>query len=207
MAARAQAKIFCADRHRAGTVKGSERPVNICRVGVCVWFTGLSGSGKSTTAQELVRQLILRERTVTFLDGDVVRRHLSRELGFSRRDRDEHIKRVGFIAAEIVHHCGIVVCATISPYCATRDEVRNMVGNSFVEVYMNTPLEVCEERDLKGLYARARRAEIEQFTGISDPYEAPLAAEIVLDGVNRSPDENVAIIMTFLSKRGFLRSE
>ena len=142
--------------------------------GVCIWFTGLSGAGKSTTADVLTVLLQECGRQVTVLDGDVVRLNLSRGLGFSREDRDLNIRRIGFVASEIVRHGGAVVCAALSPYRSTRNEVRSMVGvDRFVEVFVDTPLEECERRDTKGLYARARRGEIKNFTGIDDPYEPP----------------------------------
>ena len=144
--------------------------------GVCVWFTGLSGSGKSTTASALIRLLDERGREITVLDGDVVRTHLSKGLGFSREDRDTNVRRIGFVASEVVRHGGIAITAAVSPYRATRDEVRAMVGaDRFVEVFVDTPLEVCEARDVKGWYAKARAGEVAAFTGVDDPYEPPLA--------------------------------
>ncbi len=178
------------------------------RQGACIWFTGLSGAGKSTTAEVLTVLLLERGRQVTVLDGDVVRTHLSRGLGFSKEDRETNIRRIGFVAAEIVRHGGVVICAAISPYRATRDEVRGMVGaDRFVEVFVDTPLEVCEARDSKGLYAKARRGEITDFTGIDDPYEPPVTPEITLDTVTRPPEENAARIVEFLARQGFVRSD
>jgi len=175
--------------------------------GVCIWFTGLSGSGKSTTAEVLTQLLLEYGRQVTVLDGDVVRTHLSKGLGFSKEDRDLNIRRIGFVAAEIVRHGGTVVCAAVSPYRATRDDVRNMVGkDNFVEVFMDTPIDVCESRDIKGMYAKARRGEIQGFTGIDDPYEPPLHPELSLDTVACTPEENAHRIVDFLKRRGFLRS-
>ncbi len=175
---------------------------------MCVWFTGLSGSGKSTTADVLTVLLLEAGRQVTVLDGDVVRTHLSKGLGFSREDRDTNIRRIGYVAAEIVRHGGVVLCAAVSPYRATRSDARNMVGSGhFVEVYVDTPLEVCESRDTKGMYARARRGEIKDFTGIDDPYEAPEEAEITLDTLKHSPQENARLILDFLTQRGFIRPE
>src|SRR5207244_5899438 len=140
------------------------------RQGICVWFTGLSGAGKSTTAEVLTTLLLEHGRQVTLLDGDVVRTHLSKGLGFSKEDRDANILRIGFVAAEIVRHGGAVVCAAVSPYRATRDRVREMVGaDRFVEVFVDTPLDVCEARDKKGMYAQPRRGAIRTFTGIDDP--------------------------------------
>jgi sulfate adenylyltransferase len=176
--------------------------------GFCVWFTGLSGSGKTTTAEALLAELTSRGRTVTLLDGDVVRRHLSKGLGYSRQDRDTNILRIGFVAAEIVRHGGAVIAAAISPYRSTRDEVRRLVGEDhFIEVFVDTPMDVCEHRDVKGMYARARRGEISAFTGVDDPYEPPLDPEIRLDTVQASIGENVARIVTCLEERGWLQGE
>jgi len=173
--------------------------------GFCIWFTGLSGSGKSTTADVLTTLLLERGKHVTVLDGDVVRSHLSKGLGFSREDRDTNILRIGFVAGEIARHGGCVITAAISPYRSTRDEVRNMVGSeNFIEVYVDTPIEVCEERDVKGLYAKARLGKITGFTGVDDPYEEPVNPEITLDTVNQTPGENAWKIIEFLESRGFL---
>ena len=178
------------------------------RQGFCVWFTGLSGAGKSTTAEVLTVMLMEHGRQVTVLDGDVVRTHLSKGLGFSKDDRDTNIRRIGFVASEIVRPGGVAVCAAVSPYIGTRGDVRNMVGaDRFIEVFVNTPLSVCEERDSKGMYAMARRGEIQGFTGIDDPYEAPEDPEIELDTVNRSAEENARLIMGFLQAQGFVRPE
>jgi sulfate adenylyltransferase len=174
--------------------------------GVCVWFTGLSGAGKSTTAEILTELLLEHGRQVTLLDGDVVRTHLSRGLGFSKEDRDTNIRRIGFVASEIVRHGGVAVCAAVSPYRSTRNDVRNMVGSDrFIEVYVNTPLEVCEQRDSKGIYAQARRGEIKNFTGIDDPYEAPTSAELTLDTASHSAVANARTILNVLSERGFVQ--
>jgi sulfate adenylyltransferase len=174
--------------------------------GACIWFTGLSGSGKSTTAEVLTVLLLEHGRQVTVLDGDVVRTHLSKGLGFSKEDRDTNIRRIGFVAAEIVRHGGVAVCAAVSPYRATRNDVRNMVGaDHFVEVFVDTPLEVCEDRDVKGMYAKARRGEIKGFTGIDDPYEPPQHAEITLDTVGYTPEENARQILNYLIENGYVR--
>jgi len=176
--------------------------------GFCVWFTGLSGSGKSTTAEVLLVKLTGRGRTVTYLDGDIVRMHLSKGLGFSREDRDTNILRIGFVASEILRHGGAVITAAISPYRSTREEVRKMVGNDrFIEVFMDTPIEVCEQRDVKGMYARARRGEITAFTGIDDPYEPPLTPEIRLETIHASVEENASRIMAYLEEHGFLHGK
>ncbi len=172
--------------------------------GFCVWFTGLSGSGKSTTAEILASLLMEHGRDVTVLDGDVVRTHLSKGLGFSKVDRDTNILRIGFVAAEIVRHGGGVICAAVSPYRATRDQVRAMVGpDRFIEVFVDTPLEVCEGRDVKGMYAKARRGEIVGFTGIDDPYEAPEHADVVLDTVAATAEENARRLVERLREAGY----
>lgn len=173
--------------------------------GMCLWFTGLSGSGKSTTAEILTSLLLERGRQVTLLDGDVVRTHLSKGLGFSREDRDTNILRIGFVAGEIARQGGIVIAAAISPYRTTRNEVRKMVGEErFIEIFVDTPIEVCEERDVKGLYARARRGQIKGFTGVDDPYEVPVDAEITLHTVDISSEENARKIIEIMEARGFL---
>jgi adenylyl-sulfate kinase len=146
--------------------------------GFCVWFTGLSCSGKSTTAELLADLLLERGRRVTLLDGDVVRTHLSKGLGFSREDRDTNIRRIGFVASEIVRHNGVAVCAAISPYRITRAECRAMVGpENFIEVFVDTPIDACEARDTKGMYALARAGKMTGFTGVDDPYEPPESPE------------------------------
>jgi sulfate adenylyltransferase len=173
--------------------------------GVCLWFTGLSGSGKSTTAEVLTSLLLERGRQVTLLDGDVVRTHLSKGLGFSREDRDVNILRIGYVAGEIARHGGTVITAAISPYRSTRNEARKFVGEErFLEVFVDTPIEVCEQRDVKGLYARARRGQITGFTGVDDPYEVPVNPEITLETVTTTPEENAYKIIAYLEERGFL---
>jgi sulfate adenylyltransferase len=175
------------------------------RQGVCVWFTGLSGSGKSTTADVLAVLLLERGRRLTVLDGDVVRTHLSKGLGFSREDRDANILRIGFVAAEIVRHGGVVICAAVSPYRATRESVRAIVGpERFVEVFVDTPLEVCEQRDPKGTYAKARRGEVRGFTGVDDPYEPPLSPEVTLDTVLFSAAQNAWRVVEHLERQEFI---
>lgn len=173
--------------------------------GVCIWFTGLSASGKSSTAEALECLIVNAGRRVTVLDGDAVRAHLSKGLGFSKEDRDINIRRIGFVASEIVRHGGVVMCAAISPYRMVRDEVRAMMEDGrFIEVYVDTPLEVCEQRDPKGLYAKARKGELKGFTGIDDPYEPPLHAEITLDTVANTQEDNARIILNFLIERGLV---
>jgi sulfate adenylyltransferase len=174
--------------------------------GFCIWFTGLSGAGKSTTAEILVSRLLEHGRQVTLLDGDVVRTHLSKGLGFSKEDRDANILRIGFVAAEIVRHGGAVICAAVSPYRLTREQVRAMVGTErFLEIFVDTPLEVCEMRDTKGMYAMARRGAIRNFTGVDDPYEPPLTPELSIETVAVSAEANAAAIVTRLVDAGFIR--
>lgn len=176
--------------------------------GFCIWFTGLSGAGKSTTAEILTTLLLERGKQITLLDGDVVRTHLSKGLGFSREDRDTNILRIGFVASEIVRHNGVAICAAISPYRAARNEVRKMVGSEkFIEIFMDTPIELCESRDVKGLYAKARRGQLTGFTGVDDPYEAPVNPELTLETVNSTPLQNAQKIIAYLEERGFLVKE
>jgi len=175
--------------------------------GFVLWFTGLSGSGKSTTAEVLTSLLLERGRSLTVLDGDVVRTHLSKGLGFSAEDRDTNILRIGFVAGEIARAGGTVITAAISPYRKTRNEARKMVGENFIEIFVDTPLEVCEARDIKGLYAKARRGEIKGFTGIDDPYEAPVSPEIILNTVDHTPEENAHLVVDWLVERGYLLPE
>src|SRR2546425_5636197 len=177
------------------------------RQGVCIWFTGLSGAGKSTTAEILTELLLEHGRRVTLLDGDVVRTHLSKGLGFSKEDRDTNIRRIGFVAAEIVRHGGVAICAAVSPYRAARNDVRNMVGvERFIEVFVDTPLEVCEQRDIKGMYAKARHGEIVGFTGIDDPYESPASPEIILQTTSSSAEHNARGILRHLAATAFVRA-
>jgi len=175
--------------------------------GFCVWFTGLPSAGKSTIAQILTVMLQEHGRRVTLLDGDVVRTHLSKGLGFSKEDRDINIRRIGWVASEIVRHDGVAVCAAVSPYRATRNDVRNMVGaDRFIEVFVDTPLEICEQRDVKGLYAKARRGEIKGFTGIDDPYEAPRNPDVRVDTLGQDAEANARAILRLLIARGFVQS-
>ena len=175
--------------------------------GFCIWFTGLPSSGKSTIAEALAVMLMEHGRQVTMLDGDVVRTHLSKGLGFSKEDRDTNILRIGFVASEIARHNGAVICAAVSPYRSTRDQVRAMTGEGkFFEVFTDTPIEVCEQRDIKGFYARARAGEIKGFTGVDDPYEAPLDPEIALETTGCRPEDNARKIVEHLMKEGLLKS-
>lgn len=173
--------------------------------GVCIWFTGLASSGKSQRAAILTMLLLEHGRQVTLLDGDVVRTHFSEELGFSKADRDRNIQRMGYVASEIVLHGGIAVCAAVSPYRATRNDVRNMIGEGYLEAFVDTPLEICEQRDNKGLYAKARRGEISGFTGIDAPYEAPQHPEFHLDGAGSDPESDARHILAYLIEKGFVR--
>ncbi len=178
------------------------------RQGFTVFFTGLSGSGKSTIANALMVKLLeIGTRPVTLLDGDIVRKHLSSELGFSREHRDLNIQRIGFVASEITKNGGIAICAPIAPYAATRQRVREMIEQygGFIEVHVATPLEVCEARDRKGLYAKARAGIIKNFTGISDPYEEPENPEVRIDTTRLTPDLAAQKILLKLEAMGFIR--
>ena len=176
--------------------------------GFTVFFTGLSGSGKSTLANALMAKLMEASgRAISLLDGDIVRKNLSSELGFSKEHRDLNIRRIGYVASEITKSGGIAICAPIAPYASTRRTVRDMVSplGGFIEIHVATPLEVCEERDRKGLYAKARAGLIKEFTGISDPYEAPENPEMVIDTADMSPDLAAHRIMLKLESLGYLR--
>ncbi len=176
--------------------------------GVTLFFTGLSGSGKSSVANAvLVKVMELGGRAVTLLDGDIVRQNLSAELGFSKQDRDTNIRRIGYVASEITKHGGMAICAPIAPYAATRRFVRNMISNvgGFVEVYLSTSLEECEKRDRKGLYAKARAGIIKEFTGISDPYEVPESPELSLDTTGMTVDLAAQKVILTLEKLGYIK--
>jgi sulfate adenylyltransferase len=175
--------------------------------GFTVFFTGLSGSGKSTIANALMVKLLeMGGRPVTLLDGDLVRKHLSSELGFSKDHRDINIRRIGWVASEITKNGGIALCAPIAPYDSVRKEVRAMIEprGGFVLVHVATPLELCEERDRKGLYAKARAGVIKEFTGISDPYEPPGDAEIVIDTADLTPEEAAQEVVLYLEREGYI---
>jgi len=177
------------------------------RQGFTVFFTGLSGSGKSTIANVLrVKFLEMGGRPVTLLDGDIVRKNLSSELGFSREHRDINIRRIGYVASEITKNGGIAICAPIAPYDAIRKEVRAMIQplGGFILVHLSTSLDICESRDRKGLYAKARAGLVKQFTGISDPYESPADAEVVIDTTDLTPDEAAQEVFLHLEKEGFI---
>jgi sulfate adenylyltransferase len=175
--------------------------------GVTIFFTGLSGSGKSTIANVLLTKFLeMGGRPITILDGDLVRKHLSSELGFSKEHRDINIRRIGYVASEITKNGGIAICAPIAPYEAVRKQVREMIEpvGGFVLVHVATPLETCEQRDRKGLYAKARAGIVKEFTGISDPYEAPIKAEVVINTADLSPEEAAQEIILHLEQQGFI---
>jgi len=170
--------------------------------GFCLWFTGLPSAGKSTIADIVALMLMEYGRVVSVLDGDVVRTHLSKGLGFSKEDRDTNILRIGYVASEITKHEGTVICAAVSPYAATRNQVRGMVGGEkFIEIFVDTPLSECETRDLKGIYAKARRGEMTGVTGIDDPYEAPTNPEIKLTTVDTTPEQNAKRVIEYLKDK------
>ncbi|MGC2160351.1 MAG: adenylyl-sulfate kinase [Silvibacterium sp.] len=180
---------------RSSAAKLKERET----AGFCIWFTGLPGAGKSTIAERLTVSLMEHGRRVTLLDGDVVRTHLSRGLSFSREDRDTNVQRIGFVAAEIVRHGGVAICAAVSPYRSAREQVRGMMPQgAFVEVFVDTPLSVCEQRDVKGFYAKARRGQMKAFTGVDDPYERPENPEVRVVTCEASPEEEERQILDFL---------
>lgn len=170
--------------------------------GVCFFFTGLSGAGKTTVANALnsaIREKL--NRPTTMLDGDIIRTHLSSDLGFSRADRDTNIRRIGFVAAEVVKHGGIVISAAIAPFDAARRDARAQVeaNGRFILVHLSTSLAVCEARDVKGLYAKARRGEVAAFTGVSDPYEQPEDAEITIDTAKTTVEAAITLLIAELS--------
>ena len=171
--------------------------------GFILWFTGLSGSGKTTLTKALEPELKARGCKVEILDGDVVRTNLSKGLGFSQEDRDTNIRRIGFVAHLLSRNGVVAMTAAISPYRAIRDEIRAMEPN-FVEVYVTAPLEVCEGRDVKGLYAKARAGEIKGFTGIDDPYEEPVNPEIICYTERESVEESVKKVLTNLEQLGYI---
>lgn len=175
--------------------------------GLTIFFTGLSGAGKSTLANILLHKLMeIGGRSITLLDGDLVRQNLSSELGFSKEHRDINILRIGYVASEITKHRGIAICAPIAPYLATRKKVREMVSavGNFIEIYVSTPLAVCEQRDRKGLYAKARLGLIPEFTGISDPYEVPTDSELMISTEGTDVNYNINLILDYLKEAGFI---
>jgi adenylylsulfate kinase len=172
--------------------------------GFCLWFTGLSGSGKTTITNLLVKELRSRGSNLEVLDGDIVRENLSKGLGFSKEDRDTNIRRIAFVANLLSRNGVPVITAAISPYREIRDEARQMMDGRFIETYVKASVEVCEERDVKGLYAKARAGEIKEFTGVSDPYEPPANAEIVCETERETPEESARKILGFLEERGLI---
>jgi adenylyl-sulfate kinase len=177
--------------------------------GFTLWFTGLSGSGKTTIAHLVGPELDRRGQVVEYLDGDTVRTHLSKGLGFSKEDRDAHIERVGWVASRLTRHGGAVIAAAISPYDETRRAARAMVEEfgPFVEVYVKASVDECARRDVKGLYQKAFAGEIKEFTGVSDPYEEPEDAELVLDTELHSPEESAALVLAKLEELGLIPAE
>jgi adenylylsulfate kinase len=171
--------------------------------GVTLWFTGLSGAGKTTIRAAVEDKLRAKGYAIEVLDGDIVRENLTKGLGFSKEDRDENIRRIGFVSHLLTRNGVIVMVSAISPYRAIREEVRHKIGD-FVEVFVNAPLEVCEERDVKGLYKRARAGEIKQFTGIDDPYEAPLNPDIECRTDLETLEESADKVIAGLTERGYL---
>ncbi|MFY7805982.1 MAG: adenylyl-sulfate kinase [Limnoraphis robusta] len=176
------------------------------RRGVTVWFTGLSGAGKTTITRAVAEELRSQECQLEILDGDVVRENLTKGLGFSKEDRDINIRRIGFVANLLTRNGVIVLVSAISPYREVREEVRQTIGD-FVEVFVNAPLATCEERDVKGLYKRARAGEIKQFTGIDDPYEPPLNPEVECRTDLEELSESIAKVMNKLEELGYLPSK
>jgi adenylylsulfate kinase len=174
--------------------------------GFTLWFTGLSGAGKTTITNVLVKELIQRGSKLEVLDGDVVRENLSKGLGFSKEDRDTNIRRIAFVANLLSRNGVPVITAAISPYRAIRDEARQMMDDRFIEVYAKASVEVCEERDTKGLYAKARAGEIKEFTGVSDPYEPPEDPELVIETERQSPEESAQQILVYLEERQLIPS-
>jgi adenylylsulfate kinase len=174
--------------------------------GFCLWFTGLSGSGKTTITTLLVKEFRRRGSKLEVLDGDIVRENLSKGLGFSKEDRDTNIRRIAFVADLLSRNGVPVITAAISPYREIRDEARAKMNGRFIEIYTKAPLEVCEERDVKGLYAKARAGEIKEFTGISDPYEPPESPEILIETDKQSPDESAQQILDYLEDRDLIPS-
>jgi adenylylsulfate kinase len=169
--------------------------------GFTLWFTGLSGAGKTTISKIVEEQLRERGSKVEVLDGDVVRENLSKGLGFSKEDRDTNIRRIAFVADLLSRNGVPVITAAISPYRELRDEARDLMGDRFIEVFVKASVEVCAERDVKGLYEKAFKGEIKEFTGVSDPYEPPLNPELTLDTEHQTPEESAAQILSLLEER------
>jgi adenylyl-sulfate kinase len=178
----------------------------VTNIGFTIWFTGLSGSGKSTLSEVIEQRLKARGRNVEVLDGDIVRTHLSKGLGFSREDRDTNIKRIGFVCNLLTRNGVICISAAIAPYREARDWARKEIGN-FVEVYVRCPIEVCRQRDVKGLYKLVDEGKIKNFTGVDDPYEEPLHPELIVETDKETVDESVARIFAKLTQLGYLEAE
>jgi adenylylsulfate kinase len=175
--------------------------------GFTIWLTGLSGAGKSTIAERLAQELERVGRKTDVLDGDVVRTHLSKGLGFSREDRDTNIARIAFVCSLLVRHGAAVISAAISPFAQARNDARVQIGTGFIEVYVRCDLDELVRRDVKGLYAKALRGEIANFTGVSDPYEPPENPEIIIDTKVQNLEESIAAILAYLEKSGFLKRQ
>jgi adenylyl-sulfate kinase len=178
----------------------------LAQTGFTVWFTGLSGAGKSTLSEALAPVLKERGHGVEILDGDIVRTNLSKGLGFSKEDRDTNILRIGFVAHLLSRNGVAVITAAISPYRDIRDQNRALIGDGFVEVYAKCSIEELTRRDVKGLYEKALRGEIQNFTGISDPYEEPLSAEVVIDSEKESVEESLQKIVSYLESKGLIQA-
>src|SRR5438876_5554106 len=193
-----------------GHVTRDERAKLLKQKGATLWFTGLSGSGKSTIAFTLEHALVRRGRLAYVLDGDNIRHGLNKNLGFSAADREENIRRIGEVA-KLFADCGVITMTSfISPYRKDRDIVRTLHDAGklpFIEIHVNTPIATCEQRDPKGLYKKARAGELKNFTGIDDPYEEPLAAELTIDATSTSPQEAAALLLEYLEKQGILGKE
>ncbi len=188
--------------HSVSTIQAVQNHPQENHPGCCLWFTGLSGAGKSTVANVVVEQLIARGCKVELLDGDEIREHLSKGLTFSKEDRDINVRRIGWVAKVLARNGVISITAAISPYRSLRDELRADITN-FVEIHVATPFAVCEDRDVKGLYAKARAGEIPNFTGLDDPYEAPLNPEIRIETAGRTPEESAAEVLAWLDTNLF----
>ena len=182
-----------------------DKEIKTPKVGFTLWFTGLSGAGKSTIANILEKNFRESGLKIEILDGDIVRTHLSKGLGFSKEDRDTNIRRIGYVASLLSRNGVITITAAISPYRVIRDEVRNMHDN-FVEVYAKCPLEIVEKRDVKGLYKKARSGEIPQFTGISDPYEEPLNPELTVETDKENPEDSANKILNWLKENKYINA-
>ena len=197
-------------RHMSDHIYAAEHPetTHVRPGGFTLWFTGLSGSGKTTIAHLVGPELDRRGLVVEYLDGDTVRTHLSKGLGFSKEDRDTHIERVGWVASRLTRQGGAVIAATISPYEATRQEARERIDEvgTFVEIYVKTSVDECAKRDVKGLYEKAFKGEIKEFTGVSDPYEEPSSPELVIDTEQHEPEESAALVVAKLEELDLIPS-